>query len=275
MNKVTTKGTPRQRLDRMAALKNLFHSLVEAAPLRAKGKARPPARRQPPSKTAKEAPNPIDQIQRIIESSGYKLISVAALFKAFGFRKRSSANISAVLRTLRSTGLYVYPPIHMETNWKEVVRIYGFPVEQLGDLFESESELENYVHNHKLFRSFGVDSVQIQYSPKRSRDRLDMLGTDPSGGRVVLEFKNKDGGKTSVEQVLRYLGILRREKPGTNVRGVLITGVRGLDTALAIHGMAPEQKKEFKWYLYKYEKKAGKLTFSEVKMDYIDRLLRK
>lgn len=209
-----------------------------------------------------------------IKRSGYRSVSIKSLMNSMGYSKRSPKNIALIDTTLRKSRLYIYPKITMGSRWTDLVRIYGFPVESLGDLFESEAELEGFIHAKRKFMDFGVTKVELQYSPLRTRDRLDMKGYDQQGNLVVLEFKNKDGGKSAVEQVLRYMGMLKSENPKKSVRGILVTGIRGVDTAKAMYGMKPEDLAIFKWYLYKYNRAAKSIAFQEVTESSLQRLLR-
>ena len=212
--------------------------------------------------------------KEIISKSGYRSISIKSLMKAMGYAKRSPKNVALIDTVLRQQKLYIYPKILMTSSWTDIVRIYGFAVESLGDLFDSEAELEAFVHLKRKFLEFGVNKVEVQYSPSRTRDRLDMMGHDKDNNLVVLEFKNKDGGKSAVEQVLRYMGMLKSEYPKKSVRGILVTGVRGVDTAKAIYGMKTEELVNFQWFLYKYNKASRTITFKEVTHESIRKSLR-
>lgn len=216
----------------------------------------------------------ISEFKSVTIKSGYKITTVAALFKTFGYSKRSDKNVKLLQELLRKNSLYVFPLITMQSNWRDSVRIYSFPVEAMGDLFESEKELEGYVHIKQKYRQLGIHKVTIQYSPKQTRDRLDMLGENDLGEKIVLEFKNKDGGKSAVEQVLRYMGMVRQEYPRAKIRGVLVTGVRGVDTAKAIYGMSPTDRESFKWYLYKFDQKRKSIDFKEVNLATLNKYLK-
>ena len=89
----------------------------------------------------------------------------------------------------------------------------------------------------------------------------------------MLELKHEDGGKSAVEQVLRYLGMLKQQHPKRKARGILVTGIRDVDTAKALYGMTPAQQKEIDWYLYHYRKGEGLLGFELVGYDFIEKYL--
>lgn len=76
---------------------------------------------------------------------------------------------------------------------------------------------------------------------------------------VVLELKNFGAGKSAVEQVLRYTGLLKLENSKSKIRTVLVTGIQNYETTLAINGMTKTQRKSFEWYLYKFDKSSNKL----------------
>jgi RecB family endonuclease NucS len=92
---------------------------------------------------------------------------------------------------------------------------------------------------------------------------------DKAGNEVALELKNLHGGKSAVEQVLRYLGMLKQQFKGKKVRGILVTGILGVDTAKALHGMTEEQKNVIDWYLYNYNKNTQHLIFEKVNYKFI------
>lgn len=120
--------------------------------------------------------------------------------------------------------------------------------------------------------SINVHNIQQQYSSDRTKDKLDIFG-ETGDKNVVVELKNKGGGKSAVEQVLRYAGMLKQESPEKEVRKILITGIRSLATAKAIHGMRPEEKEQFEWYLYKYDKTEETITFERISHQFLERHL--
>lgn len=225
----------------------------------------------------------IQQIRDVVHDKGYKVVSVSNLLNSFGFQKRSSSNVELITVMLAEDNLTVHPQLSLNLKSADCLRIYGFPVAQLGDLFESEEgeptkgarqrreqELEDFIDKHDLFHKLGLKKVMRQYSPKQTRDRFDFLCTDVKGSQVVLELKHVGGGKSAVEQVLRYIGMLKQEQPGKKARGILITGIRDVDTAKALHGMTPAQQQEIEWYLYRYSKGSGDVSFELVTYDFID-----
>ena len=232
---------------------------------------------------ANAQPAIIEEFKATAHERGYKNITVSSLLARFGYQKRSSVNLAHITNTLAQEGLTVHPPISMALKLSQTIRIYTFPVEQLGDLFEDpetgtlstavnkqhERALEEYIERHQLFSHLGLSEPNRQYRPRHTQDRFDFLCLDDKKTAVVLELKHADGGKSAVEQVLRYLGMLRQEEPGRPARGILVTGVRDIHTAKALHGMTPEQQKMIEWYLYRYNRQTGDLSFELVTYDFI------
>ena len=164
----------------------------------------------------------IQQIRDVVHEKGYKILSVTNLMNRCGFQKRSSSNIELITAMLAEHNLTVHPQLSLGLKPSDCLRIYGFPVAQLGDLFESEEEvktqgarqqrereLEDFIDKHNFFHKLGLKRVERQYSPKQTRDRFDFLCSDAEGSRVVMELKHVSGGKSAVEQVLRYIEMLK------------------------------------------------------------------
>ena len=207
----------------------------------------------------------INNYKVAIGLGGYKSIKLCNLMRDFGYKKRGNANLEKINYLLKNQKMFCYPVIKMKTDWKENLRIYEFPVKAEGDLFEDELMLQEYMNEKHLFTSIGVPSVIREKSPNGTKDRFDFYGHF-EGVHVIIEVKNKDGGKSAVEQILRYNGIIKNRYPGEPVRKILVTGISDFWTAYAIHGMMQEEREKIEWYIYKYDKKAD--TISLVSMNY-------
>ncbi|MCD1119132.1 endonuclease NucS domain-containing protein [Chryseobacterium turcicum] len=200
-----------------------------------------------------------DSLNKEIVKNGSKSIKVKTLVKNFGYSKRSIQNIMKINDELKSRGLFAQPEYSMDLKFESILRISSYPVKQLGDLFSSEKQLEDFFDTKKLYKKLDIKSVERQYSPNGSKDRLDFRGITEEGEVVVLELKNFGGGKSAVEQVLRYTGLLKLENSKSKIRTVLVTGIQNYETTLAINGMTKTQRKSFEWYLYKFDKSSNKL----------------
>ncbi len=207
-----------------------------------------------------------------IEKNGYRTIKVSALLNNFSIKKRSVKNLQRIKDLLKIQGLYTLPVYSNELKWDSSLRLYNYPVIQLGDLFTKEKELENYVDKKKLYKKLNIKTVVRQHKPKGSKDKLDFKGDCDNEDIVVLELKNEGGGKSAVEQVLRYAALLTMEYPKRTIRQILVTGVQNYETALAIRGMLNEQRELFEWYLYKYIKGTNHFEFVKISNEQIENL---
>jgi hypothetical protein len=261
------------------AARQLFSS---SAPVADVAPARKKTKRKISVTPAASRSTVIEEFKSAAHERGYKNITVTMLLARFGYRKRSEANLKFITASLAAHDLTVHPMLSMSLKLSQTVRIYSFPVEQLGDLFEDpaaaptvamrqqrERALEEYIERHNLFAQLGLVKECRQYSPKHTQDRFDFLCRDAAGAAIVLELKHAGGGKSAVEQILRYLGMLRQEAPSRPARGILVTGVRDVDTAKALHGMTPAQQQVIDWYLYRYERQTGALSFEKVEYTFI------
>jgi len=201
-----------------------------------------------------------------INKNGYKSIRVGSLMKSVGIGKRSENLIENLKEEFKKRKLYPYPVVTKEIALKNIIKIYRYPVRQLGELFDSERELESYIAMKRLYKKLNIKKVDRQYSPLGTKDRLDFKGVNENE-EIVLELKNKGGGKSAVEQVLRYAGLLKLEHPNAPIRKILVTGVQSYEIALAIKGMKKEDRENFEWYLYKYSSAKDTLEFIRVNTD--------
>lgn len=204
------------------------------------------------------------EISKDISKNGYRSIKVSTFLKHFEIAKRSSKNTETIKNELKNKGLYTLPEYSIELKLESTIRIYNYPVRQLGDLFTNEKALEDYVDKNKLYKDLKIKTVIRQHSPKGTKDKLDFKGDTENNEIVVLELKNGGGGKSAVEQVLRYAGLLKMEFPKHKIRQILVTGIQNYETALAIRGMQKEQRELFEWYLYKYHKSSNHFEFCKV-----------
>ncbi len=205
-----------------------------------------------------------------IINNGYKSIKVSTLLNKFEIKRRTKENINLIIEKLNEYGLHSLPEFSKELKVDSSIRLYTYPVRQLGELFSSEKSLESYIEKKSLFKQLNIESVDRQYSPKGTKDRLDFKGNGKDDEIIVLELKNGGGGKSAVEQVLRYSGLLKSEFPNKKVRQILVTGIQNYATSLAIKGMQKEQRELFEWYLYKYHKDIDFFEFVKINDEEID-----
>jgi RecB family endonuclease NucS len=212
------------------------------------------------SKTEKFLENTLS----VIEKNGNKNIKFSNLLKEFAYKRRTDRSIQNIIQFLSDNDLYAMPELSTALDRNANIQLYKFPVKSLGDLFEYEAELEKFVLDTKAYKQLGFTGVDEQYSPKGTKDRLDFRAEDKEHNYSVIELKNKGGGKSAVEQVIRYAGQLQSEGHSKKIRKILITGIQNLETAETIYGLTDAGKKEFEWYLYKYDKKQHMISFESV-----------
>ena len=211
-----------------------------------------------------------NEVNNEIINNGYKSIKVSTLLDKFGIKRRTPNNVNLITEKLKENGLHSMPEFSKELKIDDTIRLYNYPVKQLGELFSSEKSLENYIYSNSLYKKLNIESVIRQHSPKGTKDRLDFKGSGKNDEIIVLELKNGGGGKSAVEQVLRYAGLLKAEYPNKKIRQILVTGIQNYETALAIRGMQKEQRKLFEWYLYKYHKDINYFDFVKISNNEID-----
>ncbi|TXF74966.1 hypothetical protein [Chryseobacterium sp.] len=117
-----------------------------------------------------------DNLNKEIVRNGSKSIKVKTLVRNFVYTKRSVQNITKINDELRLRGLFAQPAYSMDLKFESVIRISSFPVKQLGDLFSSEKQLEDFFDDKKLYKKLDIKSVERQYSPNGSKDRPDFRG---------------------------------------------------------------------------------------------------
>lgn len=205
-----------------------------------------------------------ENLAKDIKQNGYRTIKISTLLKNFEISKRSSKNTETIKDELKLRGYYTLPEYSTQLKLESTIKIYTYPVRQLGDLFTKEKELEDYVDKNELYKNLNINTVIRQHSPKGTKDKLDFKGENDNNKIIVLELKNAGGGKSAVEQVLRYAGLLKMEFPNCKIRQILVTGIQNYETALAIRGMQKEQRLLFEWYLYKYHKDINHFEFQKV-----------
>lgn len=205
----------------------------------------------------------LKDIKASIKKSGCKSLTVGGLFRAFGHKRRGGKNTGEINKFLSDNKLYCYPPLSRDLAWNKRIAIYNFPVERRGDLFKNERLLQQELFNRNTLLQLKIDSIVPEFSPNNTRDRLDFFAKDGERN-VVIEVKNKGGGKRAVEQVLRYSGMLKQQYPEVAVRKILITGKQDQHTAKAIHGMTNEERNLFEWFLYEHDKTTGDINLKKV-----------
>jgi len=209
-----------------------------------------------------------------IKRSGSRSIKLSKLLQDFGYKKIGSKNLIQIEENLKAHNLYCFPSITSNIKRESRVKIYNYPVRSLGDLFEREKDLEDYIDKNKAYKKLNIQSVKRQASPEGTKDKIDFLGFEKNGKEVVVELKHYGGDKRAIEQVLRYAGILKKNRK-TEIRKILITGVVELSISEAIYGMEEKDKKYFEWYVYNWDKCKDNIKFERITNEYIKKEITK
>lgn len=181
----------------------------------------------------------------VIANGGRTRVKARTLLAQFGYSRRGKTATAAIERWLRERGIYLQdlPVVGID----ESVTLTHDKVDRIGELVELEKDLEaRFIDD--VMPLLGLTRPEKEYSPKGTRDRLDFLCKDEAGRSVVVELKKGSGDKRAVEQVMRYIGQLKREGTHKNPRGILITGYADSETRRALEGR--EQDSHIEWYIY-------------------------
>lgn len=205
----------------------------------------------------------LKDIKASIKKTGCKSLTVGGLYRAFGHKRRGPKNTAEIIAFLEDNKLHSFPKMSGKLSWNSRIEIHRFPVKSKGELYKKERDLQKDLFEKGFLKKLNLDHVEPEISPDHTRDRMDFFAKDRDKN-VVVEVKNKDGGKRAVEQVLRYAGMLKQQHPETEVRKILITGIQDQHTAKAIHGMTELEKIGFEWYLYNHDPQTGDIDFEKV-----------
>lgn len=220
-------------------------------------------------KTLRKKRSPVSEdailkdIKASIKKTGCKSITVGGLFRTFGHKRRGPKNTAEISEFLEKNNLHSYPSLQSNLTWNCRIEIHRFPVKSKGELYKKERNLQKDLYEKGFLKKLNLDHIEPEISPDHTRDRMDFFAKDGKRN-VVIEVKNKGGGKRAVEQVLRYAGMLKQQHPETEVRKILITGIQDQHTAKAIHGMTEQEKNGFEWYLYIHHPETGNIEFEKV-----------
>ncbi|SDM32924.1 endonuclease NucS domain-containing protein [Chryseobacterium taihuense] len=199
----------------------------------------------------------IQNFDAMIENSGSKSIRFYTLLKKFGYEKRVASAINVLEKFCRDNGYYTSPKITKDLEVTSNILITRTQIFSSTDEFNSEAELESYLIRYKILKKIGVTSTNNQEVLRGTKDRVDYIGKDKEGNDVIVEIKIGDGGKSAIEQLFRYKGILLEKKilrNASKIKMYLITGKENLRIKYTFKGMFPSQTDHFKWFVYDYDK---------------------
>jgi hypothetical protein len=200
-----------------------------------------------------------------IAKNGSKRIKLRGLLKHFGAKRRGPVVIATVKKWFRATNprVYVNGLLYAE-SLDDVLHLAHDEFTRIGRLVEQESNLADRFEKDILRGLRGLSQPVCKYRPKGTRDELDFLCTDEDGRAVVVELKKEDGKKSAVEQVLRYINLIRDEGM-PRPRGILITGVGDMHTRRALREIQPGV--DIEWYVYGLAPNTGRIRLRRIEVE--------
>lgn len=118
---------------------------------------------------------------------------------------------------------------------------------QIGRLVDKESVLMARFKTD-IMPQLGLNDPKEGHRPAGSRDQLDYLCKDAQGRSVVVEMKKEDGERHVVEQILRYVRLIRQDPTAKEPRGLILTGYADLHTRRALEEIEPQY--HIDWFVY-------------------------
>lgn len=202
----------------------------------------------------------IQNFDKMIEKSGSKNIRFNTLLKKFGYANRTSNAIKLLQKFCDDNGYYTSPKITKDLEVTSNILITRTQIFSSTAEFNSEAELESYLIKFKILKKIGITSTNNQEILRGTKDRVDYIGKDKEGNDVIVEIKIGDGGKSAIEQLFRYKGILLEKKilkNASKIKMYLITGKENPRIKYTFKGMFPSQTDHFKWFVYDYDNSLG------------------
>jgi hypothetical protein len=186
--------------------------------------------------------------QTEIAHNGRKRITARALLKEFGFQRRGPAAIESVIKWLgvQDPSLYVYGLKYVR-SLDESVFLSNVDEMQIGRLVEREQELMDRFQA-EIMPQLDLQRPQMGFQPEGSRDKLDFLCKDKNGRSVVVEMKRADGERRVVEQVVRYIRLIRDIDGYSDPHGLILTGYADMHTRRVLEELEPEY--HIDWFIY-------------------------
>ena len=185
----------------------------------------------------------------------------------------SEKRIKVVKDILTNKGFFTYPIL--ENNLTGDCRILITKTENRRSLksFRTEKEFQNLILEKKLFKNFfGLEDLLDQHKLRGARDIVDFVGVKNDSIHII-EIK-KESSYYGVEQLMRYSGILKKNKDLTDYiiknnwkpdfNMILITSVEDPKLHHVFSGMVKEQRKHFQWFIYNYD---GEETLEFIEID--------
>jgi hypothetical protein len=175
-------------------------------------------------------------------------MKLRALLASFGAQRRGVDILRRMQAWARDHKLHLNGLDHAK-GADDVISLSTDVIRRIGGLVERESDLMDRFESH-IAPKLRLTEPKAHFSPDGSRDRFDYLCTDTAGRPVIVEMKRQDGERRVVEQTLRYIRALRRDRrfANTDPRGLIITGEADIPTRRALEELEPSYTID--WWLY-------------------------
>lgn len=196
-----------------------------------------------------------------IRKGGSTSIKMRRLLGHYGAKRRGARLVEEIREHLASLSpsIHVFGLDDLGATLDSTVTLTYEPIRTIGSLWDDTEASLKDEHESALMKALGLKLIQREYSPEGTRDRFDYLCKDRKGVPVIVEVKRRDGERRGVEQLLRYIGQLKRAEE-RSARGILVTGVSDLQTRDALRGR--DHDRHIRWFLYGFNE-AGELIVEE------------
>lgn len=186
--------------------------------------------------------------QAEILQNGTKRITARLLLHAFGAQRRGPLVTATVTKWLGEQSPPVYATgLQYVQNLDEPVHLSRVELTHIGRLADTEKSLVSRFETD-IMPQMNLRSPQPNFRPPASRDVLDFLCVDRRGRAVVVEIKKEDGERRVVEQVVRYIRLVRQIPACVDPRGAIVTGYADLHTRRVLEELEPQY--HIDWFVY-------------------------
>jgi hypothetical protein len=192
----------------------------------------------------------IKEWRQVIAARGSKTVQLRTLLRAFGLEKRGNGSLGRIgswLRGLQPDPIYLWILEDCAClSLDDRLTLRATELERVGS-FAADERVLAARFEREIMPAMGLRNPIAQYRPLGWNDALDFLCDDASGRKVAVELKCRDGKKSGVEQVVRYVGQLR-SAGHRRVRGVLLTGYADPHTRHVLENWRTDEQIE--WWIY-------------------------
>lgn len=186
--------------------------------------------------------------QEEIARNGTKRITARLLLRTFGIQRRGPLATTRVVQWLQQQTPAVYATgLEHVQSLDDAVFLSHIELTQIGRPAETERSLVERFEVD-IMPQLGLLKPQPKFRPPGSRDELDFLCEDKQGRSVVVEIKKEDGERRVVEQVVRYIRLVRQVPACREPRGVIVTGIADLHTRRVLEELEPQY--HIDWFVY-------------------------